>query len=256
MAETNAILQARGLTVGYAGRSVVRDISFAAVPGRILTLIGPNGAGKSTILKTLVRSLPPLSGELYLDGRDMGAIPERDIARSVAVVLTGQPRAELMTCRDVVASGRYPYTGALGILSAKDREIVREAMERVRVLELSDRPFDRISDGQRQRVLLARAVCQQPRLLIMDEPTSFLDVKHKLDFLGLLTAMTREKGVAVILSLHELELARRFADTLLCVRNGKVDRSGPPAEIFAENGAYLDALYGMEPGSYESLYGG
>lgn len=255
MEQTKTILSARALTVGYEATPIVKDISFAAEPGKILTLIGPNGAGKSTILKTLIRALPPLSGGVCLNGRDLSACSEREIARAVAVVLTGRPRTELMTCGDVVSSGRYPYTGTLGILSEEDKRVVRETMELVRVTELYGRDFDRISDGQRQRVLLARAICQEPRVLIMDEPTSFLDVKHKLDFLNLLRTLVRERDIAVVVSLHELELARRFSDTLLCVKDGKIDRVGPPEEIFSPGDGYIDELYDMEPGSYDSLYG-
>ena len=158
-----------------------------------------------------------------------------------------------MRCGEVVAAGRYPYTGRLGLLTEKDRRVVREIMEKVGIAALAERDFTRISDGQRQRVLLARALCQQPRLLVLDEPTSFLDIRHKLEFLRLLRALSKERQIAVVMSMHELELAERFADTLLCIKDGRVDRSGAPAEIFS--GGYIDSLYGMETGSYESLFG-
>ena len=248
-----AFLRAEGLGVGYGGVPVISGISFSAYSGKLLTLIGPNGAGKSTILKTLIRQLAPLGGTVYLGGRDMAAMPPRDVARSAAAVLTGRPAPELMSCGDVVATGRYPYTGRLGILSAEDRRIVAESMELVRVDRLRDRDFERISDGQRQRVLLARAICQEPRLLIMDEPTSFLDIRHKLDFLHLLRRLAREKGIAVVLSLHELDLAQRFADTVLCVSGGRIDRIGTPEEIF--RGDYVARLYGVEHGGYNALFG-
>lgn len=250
---SEAILAVAALSVGYGGTAVVGGVDLALTPGRVTTLIGPNGAGKSTLLKTLIGQLKPVSGAVYLGGRDLSGLTERDVARFVAAVLTGRPRAELMTCGDVVASGRYPYTGLLGILSAEDKRIVRETMELTRVAELRDRSFDRVSDGQRQRVLLARAICQEPKVLVLDEPTSFLDIRHKLDFLRLLRALARERNIAVILSLHEMELARRFSDALLCVRDGRIHRRGTPEEIFA--GDYIDELYGMEPGSYASLFG-
>ena len=247
------ILSAQNLSVGYGGKTVIGGIDLALTPGEIVTLIGPNGAGKSTILKTLIRQLPPIAGAVYLDGRDMAGLREKDMARSVSAVLTGRPKPELMTCGDVVASGRYPYTGTLGILSGDDKRVVRESMELVRVTELRDRDFERVSDGQRQRVLLARAICQEPRVMVLDEPTSFLDIRHKLEFLNLLRTLSRKREIAVLLSLHEIELARRFADTLLCVRDGRVDRVGTPEEIF--DGGYIDELYGMEPGSYDALFG-
>ena len=248
-----AILSAKNLNVGYKGEIVIGDILLEAVPGRILTLIGPNGAGKSTILKTLTRQLDPIGGVVTLDGRDLFSMKERDIDKTVAAVLTGRPTPELMTCWDVVSSGRYPYTGRLGILSEKDKEITRDAMELVRVTELRERDFGQISDGQRQRVLLARAICQEPRVLIMDEPTSFLDIRHKLDFLSLLRELVLSRDLAVVLSLHELALAMRSSDHILCVRDGRVDRMGPPEEIFAEG--YIEELYGVERGSFDALFG-
>ena len=248
-----AILSANHLDVGYKGEVVIADILLEAVPGRILTLIGPNGAGKSTILKTLTRQLDPIGGVITLEGRDLLSLKEKEIAKTVAAVLTGRPTSELMTCWDVVSSGRYPYTGRLGILSERDKEITRESMELVRVTELRERDFNQISDGQRQRVLLARAICQEPRVLIMDEPTSFLDIRHKLDFLTLLRELVLSRELAVILSLHELDLAMRFSDRILCVRDGRVDRMGPPEEIFTEG--YIEDLYGVERGSFDALFG-
>ena len=247
------ILFAEHLDVGYKGEIVIGDIRLEAVPGQILTLIGPNGAGKSTILKTITRQLDPIGGVITLEGKDLKTLKERDIARSVAAVLTGRPTPELMTCWDVVSSGRYPYTGRLGILSQHDREKTEEAMALVRVESLRERDFNQISDGQRQRVLLARAICQEPRVLIMDEPTSFLDIKHKLDFLTLLRELVHSKDLAVILSLHELDLAQRYADRILCVRDGRVDRIGTPEEVFSEG--YIEELYGVERGSFDALFG-
>ena len=247
------ILFAEHLNVGYKGEIVIGDIRLEAIPGQILTLIGPNGAGKSTILKTITRQLDPIGGVITLEGRDLNTLKERDIAKSVAAVLTGRPTPELMTCWDVVSSGRYPYTGRLGILSQHDKEKTEEAMALVRVESLRERDFNQISDGQRQRVLLARAICQEPRVLIMDEPTSFLDIKHKLDFLTLLRELVLSKDLAVILSLHELDLAQRYADRILCVRDGRVDRIGTPEEVFTPG--YIEELYGVERGSFDALFG-
>ena len=231
----------------------LKDVSFSVEPGQVYGFIGPNGAGKSTLLKTLMRALPPVRGEILLNGKSLNDYRERELARLSAAVLTGRPEPELMRCGEVVAAGRYPYTGRLGILTEADRRVVRESMEKVGVSALADLDFNRISDGQRQRVLLCRALCQEPRLLILDEPTSFLDIRHKLEFLHLLRALSREREIAVVMSMHELELVRRFADRVLCIRDGRVDRLGTPEEIFT--GSYIDALYGMEPGSYEGLFG-
>ena len=241
------------LSVGYGDRTVVSDITLSAEPGQILCLIGPNGAGKSTLLKTLLRLLPPTAGAVYLEGKELRTYSERELARRSAAMLTGRPEPELMKSAEVVAAGRYPYTGRLGILSEEDRRVVRESMEKVGVSELADTDFTHLSDGQRQRVLLARALCQEPRLLILDEPTSFLDIRHKLDFLQLLRELVRERQLAVVMSMHELELAQRFADRLLCIRDGRVDRAGSPEEIFS--GGYIERLYGLARGSYDALAG-
>ncbi|MBO5556192.1 MAG: ABC transporter ATP-binding protein, partial [Oscillospiraceae bacterium] len=181
MMEERSVLRTERLAVGYQGRAVVQDISMTAESGKILSLIGPNGAGKSTILKTLLRLLPPVSGGIWLCGRDLGGMSDREAARTVAAVLTERPEPEQMCCEDVVSAGRYPYTGRLGILSPADKEKVRHVMAQTETWDLRDRDFRQLSDGQRQRVLLARAIYQEPRLLILDEPTSFLDIRHKLD---------------------------------------------------------------------------
>ena len=249
----NGTLHTERLSVGYGDKTVVSDIALSAVPGQILCLIGPNGAGKSTLLKTLLRLLPPTAGAVYLEGKELRAYSERELAKRSAAMLTGRPEPELMKSAEVVAAGRYPYTGRLGILSEEDRRVVRESMEKVGVSELADADFTHLSDGQRQRVLLARALCQEPRLLILDEPTSYLDIRHKLDFLQLLRELVRERQLAVVMSMHELELAQRFADRLLCIRGGRVDRVGCPEEIFS--GGYIERLYSLERGSYDALAG-
>ena len=241
------------LSVGYGETSVVRDIALAAKPGQVLCLIGPNGAGKSTLLKTLMGALPPTEGSVYLDGRELRDYHERELARLSAAVLTMRPEPELLSAAEVVAVGRYPYTGRLGILTDEDRRIVLKSMEKVGVSELADTDFSLLSDGQRQRVLLARALCQQPRLLILDEPTSFLDIRHKIDFLQLVRELIAGGELAVVMSMHELELAQRFADTLLCIRGGRVDRMGSPEEIFS--GGYIEQLFSIEHGSYDALAG-
>lgn len=241
------------MDVGYDGVPLIRDIEIGVRRGEILTLIGPNGSGKSTILKSMIRQLKLLAGVVVLDGQTMAAMKEGDIARKMAIVMTERLRAELMTGEDVVATGRYPYTGRLGILSKTDREKVKEAIALVHGEDFADRPFTQISDGQRQRLLLARAVCQEPEVIVLDEPTSFLDVKHKLELLEILKRLVRERNVAVLMSLHELDLAQKISDRVVCVANNAVDRCGTPEEIFTSD--YIEALYGMESGSYNALFG-
>ena len=241
------------MTVGYRGVPLIRDISIRVRKGEILTLIGPNGAGKSTILKSIIRQLALLGGTVYLDGRSMRDISEREVARSMSVLMTERIRPELMTCGDVVATGRYPYTGRMGILSAEDRKKVREAMELVHAHELYDRDFAQISDGQRQRVLLARAICQEPEVIVLDEPTSFLDIRYKLELLSILKQLVRERQLAVVLSLHEIDLAQKVSDFVLCIRGNSVDRFGTPEEIFS--GEYITELYEISAGSYDPVFG-
>ena len=239
------LLWAENLAVGYTGKVVISGISLDVSPGCIVTLIGPNGAGKSTILKTITRQLPPVSGAVYLDGKNLPALPESKVAQTMAILMTERAAPELMTCRDVVSAGRYPYTGRLGILSDADREEVSRAMELVGVAALAERDFSRVSDGQRQLVMLARAICQRPRLLVLDEPTSFLDIRYKLVLLSILKDLVSREKLAVVMSLHELDLARKISDTIVCVKDGAIDRMGPPEEIFS--GGYIAELYSVTP---------
>lgn len=186
--------QAKQLCVGYQNQPLIQNIEIELKKGEILTLIGPNGAGKSTILKSIARQLELLGGSVWLEEENLQKLSGRELAKKMAVVFTKRLHTELMTCEDVVATGRYPYTGRFGILSEKDHEAVLEAMEAVHVLELKDRDFTKVSDGQRQRILLARAICQEPEILLLDEPTSYLDVKYKLEFLSVLQELQKKKG--------------------------------------------------------------
>lgn len=245
--------QTKGLAVGYHGVPLIRDIEIGLKRGEILTLIGPNGAGKTTVLKSIIRQLAPIHGTLYLDGRDLRGIRGGDLAQRLSVVLTARTRPELMTCGDVVATGRYPYTGRFGVLSAEDRRAVRESMELVHIAALADRDFSQVSDGQKQLVMLARALCQEPELLVLDEPTSFLDIRYKLEFLSILQTMAHTRGVSVIMSLHEIDLAGRISDQIACIHGDRVERCGPPEEILSAEG--IRELYGLTSGSYDPRSG-
>ena len=230
-----------GLTVGYEGVPLIKHIEIRLKRGEILTLIGPNGAGKTTILKSIIRQLAPLGGVVCLDGKRMQEFSGKELSRKLSVVLTERVRPELMTCEDVVATGRYPYTGRFGVLSEKDLRIVRESMELVHIQELSDRDFTQTSDGQKQRVMLARAICQEPDMIVLDEPTSFLDMKYKLEFLSLLQEMREKRDLTVIMSLHELELAKLVSDKILCLKGEYAQRYGTPQEIFTQD--FIERLF-------------
>lgn len=242
-----------GLTVGYHGVPLIQNIEIQLKKGEILTLIGPNGAGKTTILRSIIQQLKPLGGVVWLDGKQAELLSGKELSQRLSVVLTERVHPEMMTCRDVVATGRYPYTGRFGILSGDDWDIVRESMELVHISELEERDFAKISDGQKQRVMLARALCQQPDILVLDEPTSFLDIRYKLEFLSILQNMSKARTLSVIMSLHELDLAGRISDKIVCVRGDKVDRYGTPEEIFTKG--YIPELYQLTTGSYNELTG-
>lgn len=241
------------MSVGYHGQPLIENIEIGLQKGEILTLIGPNGAGKSTVLKSIARQLSLIGGTIFLDDRSTAGMSGTELSQNMAVVLTEKLRTEMMTCEDVVATGRYPYTGCFGILSRKDHQAVEEAMELVQVTEIRHQDFTRISDGQKQRVMLARAICQEPEIIILDEPTSYLDVKYKLEFLSVLQEMRNRKKLTVIMSLHELELAARVSDKILCVNGRYVDCMGRPEEIMKPG--YISRLFGISSGSYDEENG-
>ncbi len=239
-------LRTESLSVGYDGRAVVGDLSLSVRPGEVLTLVGPNGAGKSTVLKTLIRQLEPLHGTVFVHGAPSDTMSDNELARALSIVMTGHPGGEWLTVEDVVRSGRYPYTGPLGVLSARDREVVEKSMRRLRVAELREARFRRLSDGQRQRVLLSRALCQEPEILVMDEPTSFLDLRYQLELGALLRDLASRERLAVVLSTHELDFARRVSDTVACIRGGTADRTGPPGILTPD---YVEVLYDIPAGT-------
>lgn len=246
-------LRTENLAAGYDGKAWIREISIHVARGEIVTLIGPNGAGKSTILKSIAGQLKPVGGVVSLDGRSMEQWAQKEIARRMAVMMTERTRPELMTCFDVAAMGRYPHTGHFGTLSELDRNIVRDALRLVHAEELAERDFAQISDGQRQRILLARAICQQPQIILLDEPTSFLDIRHKMELLTILKTLVREKKVAVLMSMHELDLAQKVSDYIVCVGEKRIWKCGTPEEIFTE--ACMEELFGIPGGSYCAEYG-
>lgn len=241
---TNYYFECDGLSVGYNGNAVVSRIKCGISKGEILTLIGPNGAGKSTVLKSIARQLSVIEGSVFLDGKDLSLMSSKEVSTRMAVLLTERMKSEMMTCGDVVATGRYPYTGYFGVLGKEDKQAVRDAMELVKVTVLADRDFTEISDGQRQRVMLARAIAQEPEIIILDEPTSFLDIRHKLEFLSVLEKMKDEKNVTVVMSMHELELAGRISDKILCLKGEYADRFGTPQEVMDKE--YIRELFGID----------
>ncbi len=241
------------VSVGYEGVPLIHDITLSVKKGEILTLIGPNGAGKTTILKSITRQLSLLAGTVCYAGKSMEDMSLNDMAKETAVMLTDRSAEESMTCHDVAAMGRYPYTGRFGLLTESDEERIEEALKKVHAEDLAGRKFNEISDGQKQRVLLARALAQEPQVIILDEPTSYLDVHYKLELLSILKDLAHEQQITVILSLHEIDLAQKISDTILCVKGETIFRCGTPEEIFTEEG--IRNLYDIEDGIYDPLMG-
>lgn len=246
-------IRTEAMSVGYDGIPLISDIELTVRRGEILTLIGPNGSGKSTILKSLIRQLRLIAGVVVLDGKPIAKWSGSELARKLSIVMTERVKPAWMSCWEVVATGRYPYTGRMGILSPEDRAKVDDALRLVHAEDLANRPFERISDGQRQRLMLARAICQEPEIIVLDEPTSYLDIRHKLDLLSILKTLVREKNLAVILSLHEIDLAEKVSDRIVCLNANGIDRIGTPEEIFQDE--IIHELYGIEKGSYSAAFG-
>ena len=221
------------LTVGYDGKPLIREINIQLKKGEILTLIGPNGAGKSTILKSITRQLATISGTVYLDKEKMAKMTNKEVSQKLAVVLTERMRPELMTCEDIVATGRYPYTGTLGILSAEDKTKVKKSMETVHAWDLKDRDFTAISDGQRQRILLARAICQEPEIIVLDEPTAMLDPQGRKEVIRAIRALNDVEKITIILITHYMEEVI-YADQVYVMDKGKVTLQGTPREVFSQ----------------------
>lgn len=246
-------LKTQNLAVGYDKKILIQDLNLQVKEGEIVTLIGPNGSGKSTILKTITRQLERIDGAIFLEEKEYKKYPNHELAKCMSMVMTQRIHPELMTCEEVVESGRYPYTGKMGQLLDDDKKKVEEAFEMVEAKELKQQLFAKISDGQRQRIMLARAICQEPKLLILDEPTSFLDIQYKLELIGIIKRLAKEKKVAILMSLHELDLAERVSDLLVCVRDKKIDRIAKPYELVSDQ--YINDLFQIKSGSYHASLG-
>lgn len=206
------------LSVGYkVGHAVVSDINLTLQSGKLASLIGANGVGKSTLLKTLTGFLPKLEGSLLLDGKDISEFSQRALARQISIVLTQKPDVQNLTVEEIIGLGRSPYTGFFGKLHANDQQIVDESITAVGIEKLKNRMMQTLSDGERQKVMIAKVLAQQTPVIFLDEPTAFLDFSSKVETFQLLQRMAHEMGKLVLLSTHDLELAVRFSDTLLQV---------------------------------------
>ncbi|WP_454325481.1 ABC transporter ATP-binding protein [Streptomyces ambofaciens] len=223
-------LAARGVTVGYGARSVIDGLDVAIPPGVITTIIGPNGCGKSTLLRTLSRLLRPTGGTVVLDGEDIASLRTRDVAKKLGLLPQAPVAPEGLTVSDLVARGRHPHQSWLRQWSSDDADVVRQALAMTGVSDLADRPVDSLSGGQRQRVWISMTLAQGTDLLLLDEPTTYLDLAHAVDVLDLVDDL-HESGRTVVMVLHDLNLATRYSDNLVVMREGAILAQGHPRDV-------------------------
>ncbi|HZR79726.1 MAG TPA: ABC transporter ATP-binding protein [Candidatus Binatia bacterium] len=226
-------LAARGVGVRYGARVALRAVDASVAPGEVVGVIGPNGSGKSTLVRVLAGVRAPDEGAVALDGRPLDAVPSRERARTIALVPQETHVAFPMTVRDLVLLGRAPHTGRFGWEHAGDLRAADDAMVRTDTRALAGRMLDEISGGERQRVVLARALAQEPRILLLDEPTAFLDLRHAVLLLDLVRDLCRERDLAVVLVVHDLNLAAMYCDRLVLLSKGEVHATGAPAEVLS-----------------------
>lgn len=207
------------LTVGYRGHRVVEDISLSLPCGRLVCLLGPNGAGKSTLLRTLCGFQPPIAGTVTISGSDITTMSAAEVARLVSVVLTDRPLTPSLTAAEMVGMGRAPYTGFWGRLSDDDRRLVSEAMQTVGIAPLATRRMGQLSDGERQKVMIAKALAQHTPVIVLDEPTAFLDYPSKVAVMKTLARLAHDEGKTILMSTHDLELAAQLGDELMEIEN-------------------------------------
>ncbi|QCB92965.1 ABC transporter ATP-binding protein [Cellulomonas shaoxiangyii] len=237
-------LAVEGATIGYDDRVVVHDLSLAVPPGKVTIVVGANACGKSTLLRAMARLLRTRSGRVLLDGVPITDVPSRQVATVLGLLPQAPVAPEGIAVADLVGRGRYPHQGWLRRWTAEDDAIVEEALAATDTLELADRPVDELSGGQRQRVWIAMALAQRTDVLLLDEPTTFLDVAHQVEVLDLLTDLNRQRGTTVVMVLHDLNLAARYADHLVAVRAGRLYAQGDPAEVVTEQ--MVRDVFGME----------
>lgn len=240
------------LSAGYDGKVVVEGVNLEVRAGEIVAVLGPNGAGKSTLLKTLASILKPLNGAVYVDGRRTDLMSPSELAKSVSVTLTEKIDAGFMTGFEVVALGRYPYSDAFGRLGCEDVRVVEECLELVNAKNLASKPFSEMSDGEKQKIMIARALAQKPAVILLDEPTSFLDAKHRVEIMLLLRRIA-EKGVAVLITTHDVELALRLCDRVVLLSKGRVVCSGEPELVLRDE--LLREIYTTEKASFSEELG-
>ncbi|GAA4432494.1 ABC transporter ATP-binding protein [Actinokineospora soli] len=231
MTDARPDLRAEGLTVAYGPRPVLDGLDLAIPPGKVTVIVGANASGKSTLLRSLARLMAPAGGVVRLDGRDIHAMPTRELARVVGLLPQSPIAPQGMTVLDLVGRGRAPHQSWWRQWSRADEEIVRSALVATSLLDLADRAVDELSGGQRQRAWIAMALAQDTPVLLLDEPTTYLDLAHQIDVLDLVADLNRERGRTVVMVLHDLNQACRYADHVVAMKNGAIVAEGDPAEV-------------------------
>ncbi|GAA3652331.1 ABC transporter ATP-binding protein [Microbacterium marinilacus] len=232
---TTPTLQASQLVSGYGASPIVKGVDLTVPSGRISVIVGANACGKSTLLKTLARLLSPQTGEVVLDGQSIASIPTKQLARSLGLLPQSPIAPEGIAVADLVGRGRHPHQKMFRSWSPADEAAVAEALAATGVSELADRAVDELSGGQRQRVWIAMALAQETGILLLDEPTTFLDVAHQIEVLDLLTDLNRSKGTTIVMVLHDMNMAARYADHVFAMRQGELVASGPPADVMTSD---------------------
>lgn len=236
-------LHVEGITLGYGDRTVIDQLDLVVPPGRITAIVGANACGKSTLLRAMSRLLSPKSGHVLLDGKALHRLPTKEVARTLGLLPQSPVAPEGIVVGDLVSRGRSPHQRMMARWTAEDDAAVAEALRMTDTLELADRAVDELSGGQRQRVWIAMALAQRTDILLLDEPTTFLDVSHQVDVLDLLTDLNRERGTTIVMVLHDLNLAARYADHLVAVRSGHLHAAGDPAEVLTTE--VVQEVFGM-----------
>lgn len=224
-------LKAEGLNIGYSERLVIEGLSLSIRRGEITALVGPNGSGKSTLLKTIGRLLKPSAGAVYLDGVSIARLPTAEVARQIAVLPQGPVAPSGLTVGELVEQGRFPHAGALRMLRHQDYSAITEAMELTGMSEFAHRQLDSLSGGERQRAWIALALAQATPVLLLDEPTTFLDIGHQLEVLDLVRRLNVERGMTIVLVLHDLNHAARYSSRMIVLNMGRIVADGPPESV-------------------------
>ena len=233
---------AKNLSYAYDGAVVLQDMSFSVNPGEFFIVIGPNGSGKTTLMKIISGLAKNRRGELQIKGRNVNKYKRKDLARQIAFVPQQIPTDFPFVVEDVVLFGRSPHLGTFGLASAEDLSLARQAMEFTEIVPLAKRRLNQLSGGECQRVFIARAICQAPDIIVLDEPTASLDIAHQLRIMDMMEKMKREKKITVIMVSHDVNLAAMYADTLMLISAGRQVRVGPPGKVLTYN--TLESVYG------------